>query len=140
MGYVQDYLIMEVAKRRAEQKKVTVDDLADDLQKHLSLRNVKCQQLQCNAEALEPATSTAKKIAGLKKLSDVREMLKNETPMDYRSYINNRAVTVEVSITVPAEVTKNQCERLLVKELGRKKCPVTHDELTGELVVDITEL
>lgn len=136
MGYVEDFLQMEMAQRRAEKKKITVDDLADDLHKHLSLRNVKCQQLQCNAESLEPATPTAKRIAGLKKLSDVRELLKNEAPMDYRSFINNRAVTVEVTLTIPAGVTKNQSERLLIKQLGREKRPVTHDELTGELVIE----
>lgn len=136
MGYVEDYLFMEMAKRRAEKKKITVDDLAEDLQKHLSLRNVKCQQLQCDEKALEPATSTAKKIAGCKKLSEVRQLLKKETPMDYRSFINNRVDTVEVTITEPVEVTKNLCERLLVKELGREKRPVTHDELTGELVIE----
>lgn len=135
MGYVEDFLHMELAKRQAEKKKTTVDDLADDLQKHLSLRNVKCQQLQCNAEALEPASPTAKKIAGLKKLSEVQELLKNEAPMDYRSFANMR-FTLEVSITAPAEITKNQCGRLIMKELGREKRPVTHDEQTGELIVD----
>ena len=135
MGYVEDYLHMELAKRRAEKKKTTVDDLAEDLQKHLSLRNVKCQQLQCNAEALEPASPKAKKIAGLKKLSEVRQLLKDETPMDYRSFTNMQA-TLEVTITAPAEVTKNQCGRLIMKELGREKRPVTHDELTGELIIE----
>lgn len=141
MGFVEDFLYMELAERRAKKKKTSVDDLAADLEKHLSLRNVKCQQLQCNSEALEPATSKGKKIAGLKKLSGVRELLKNETPIDYRSFHVNNQVAVEVSITVPAEVTKNQCERLIVKKLGREKRPVCHDELTGELIIeDISEL
>ena len=136
MGYVADFLIMDLNQQQAKKKKVTVDDLADSLQKHLSLRNVRCQQLQCNSAALEPATPTAKKIAGLKKLSEVQQLLNKETPMDYRSFYMSNRVTVEVTITQPAEVTKDQCERLLMKELGREKRPVTHDELTGELVIE----
>ena len=136
MGYVEDFLYMELARRRAEKKTTTIDDLATELEKHLSLRNINCQQLQCNNEALEPATPTAKKIAGQKSLSEVQQLLKDSTPVDYRSFQNQQVTTVEVTLTVPAPVTKIVCERLLVKELGRNRTPVTHDELTGELSVD----
>ena len=136
MGYVEDFLHMELARRRAEKKTTTIDDLATELEKHLSLRNINCQQLQCNNEALEPATPTAKKIAGQKSLSEVQQLLKDSTPIDYRSFQNLQVTTVEVTLTVPAPVTKIVCERLLVKELGRNRTPVTHDELTGELSVD----
>ena len=137
MGYVGDFLLMELAKRRAEKKTTTIDDLATELEKHLSLRSVNCQQLQCNNEALEPATPKAKKIAGKQCLAEVRDLLKGSKPMDYRSFRNIGVTTVEVTLTTPAPVTKNVCERLLVKELGRNKMPVTHDEMTGELTIDV---
>jgi len=139
MGLVEDFLYMELAKWRTEKKTATVDDLATELERHLNLRNVNCQQLHCNNAALDPPTPMAKKIAGQKSLSEVRKLLKGNSPMDYRSFYNQRVTTVEVTITEPAPVTKLQCERLLVKELGRKKMPVTHDEVTGELRFDITE-
>lgn len=44
-------------------------------------------------------------------------------------------VTVEVTITEPAEVTKLLSERLLTKALGRQKIPVEHDEETGDITI-----
>lgn len=135
MGYVEDFLHVELAKRRAEKLRTTVDDLAGELEKHLSIRNVSCQQLHCNNMALESATPMAKKIAGKNSLADVRELLKGGGPVDYNTIYNQRVTTVEVTLATPASPTRDVCERLLMKELGRSKVPVTHDERTGELVL-----
>lgn len=134
MGYVEDFLNMALEEMKGKKLKVTVDDLAEKLQEHLNLRNVKSRQLQCNSAELQPPTPTAKRISGLKKLSQVQQFLEKDTPMDYRLfYMNN--VTVEVTITEPAEVTKLLSERLLTKALGRQKIPVEHDEETGEITI-----
>lgn len=136
MGYVEDFLNMVLEEMKANKQKVTVDDLADKLQEHLNLRSVKSRQLQCNSAELQPPTPTAKSIAGLKILSQVQQFLKKDTPMDYRSFYMYNNVTVEVTITEPAEVTKNLSERLLIKALGRQKIPVEHDEETGEITIE----
>lgn len=136
MGYVEDFLNMVLEEMKAKKQKVTVDDLADKLQEHLNLRSVKSRQLQCNSAELQPPTPTAKSIAGVKKLSQVQQFLKKDTPMDYRSFYMYNNVTVEVTITEPAEVTKNLSERLLIKALGRQKIPVEHDEETGEITIE----
>ena len=100
MGYVEDFLNMALEEMKGKKQKVTVDDLAEKLQEHLNLRNVKSRQLQCNSAELQPPTPTAKRISGLKKLSQVQQFLEKDTPMDYRLfYMNN--VTVEVTITEP---------------------------------------
>ena len=135
MGYVEDFLYVELAKRRAEKLRTTVDDLAGELEKHLSIRNVSCQQLHCNNMALESATPMAKKIAGKNSLADVRELLKGGGPVDYNTIYNQRVTTVEVTLGTPASPTRDVCARLLMKGLGRSKVPVTHDENTGELVL-----
>ena len=141
MGYVEDFLYMELAKRRAEKLRTTVDDLASELEKHLTIRNVSCQQLHCNNSALESATPMAKKIAGKNSLAEVRELLKDSSPMDYNIMYNQRVTTVEITLGTPASPTTDVCARLLMKELGRSKVPVTHDESTGELVlVDTIEM
>lgn len=134
MGFVEDFLDMELAQRRAEKRKTTVDDLATELERFLNLRSVNCRQLQCNAAALEPATPTAKQIAGQKSLSEVRKFLKGNTVMDYQSFYSQRMTTVEVTLVEDASVTKNQCERLIVKELARKRIPVTHDEESNQVI------
>ena len=135
MGYVEDFLYVELAKRRAEKLRTTVDDLAGELEKHLSIRNVSCQQLHCNNMALESATPMAKKIAGKNSLADVRELLKGGNPVDYNTIYNQRVTTVEVTLGTPASPTRDVCARLLMKGLGRSKVPVTHDESTGELIL-----
>ena len=135
MGYVEDFLYVELAKRRAEKLRTTVDDLAGELEKHLSIRNVSCQQLHCNNMALESATPMAKKIAGKNSLADVRELLKGGNPVDYNTIYNQRVTTVEVTLGTPASPTRDVCARLLMKGLGRSKVPVTHDESTGKLVL-----
>lgn len=135
MGYVEDFLYVELGKRRAEKLRTTVDDLAGELEKHLNIRNVSCQQLRCNNTALESATPMAKKIAGKNSLAEVRELLKGSSPMDYNTIYNQRVTTVEVTLGTPASPTRDVCARLLIKELGRSKVPVTHDESTGELVL-----
>ncbi|XP_068689763.1 uncharacterized protein [Montipora foliosa] len=137
MGYIEDFMTMELENCPSEEK-ITVSDLATKLERHLSLRNVKCQQLQCNNNPLEPATANAKKIAGQKNLAGVRKLLENLTSTDcsHNSFFNQRMTTVEVTLTEPAPVTKSQCERLLIKEFGRSNIPVTHDELTGELIIE----
>lgn len=134
MGYVEDFLKMELDKH-GNNKKISVDHLATELERHLSLRNVKCQQLQVNDQALEPATQNAKRIAGLRDLAGVRQLLKNPGNSS-QSFYNQQMTSVAVTLVEPAPVTKSQCERLIIKELGRSKKPVTHDELTGELVID----
>ena len=134
MGYVEDFLDMELAKRRREKMKTTVDDLATELERYLSLRSINCRQLQCNSASLEPATPTAKQIAGQKSLSGVRKFLQGNTVMDYQSFYNQRMTTVEVTLVEDASVTKNQCERLIVKDLARKRIPVTHDEECNQVI------
>lgn len=134
MGYVEDFLKMELDKH-GNNKQISVDHLATELERHLSLRNVKCQQLQVNDQALEPATQNAKRIAGLKDLAGVRQFLKNPGNSS-QSFCNEQMTSVVVTLVEPAPVTKSQCERLIIKELGRSKKPVTHDELTGELIID----
>lgn len=134
MGYVEDFLKMELDKH-GNNKKISVDHLATELERHLSLRNVKCQQLQVNDQALEPATQNAKRIAGLRDLAGVRQCL-NNLGNSSQSFYNQQMTSEVVTLVEPAPVTKSQCERLIIKELGRSKKPVTHDELTGELVFD----
>lgn len=135
MGFVEDFLHMELPKRRAEKLRTTVDDLAGELEKHLNIRNVSCQQLHCNNMALESATPMAKKIAGKNNLAEVRGLIKDSSPMDYNTICNQRVTTVEVTLGTPASPTRDVCARLLMKELGRSKVPVTHDERTNELVL-----
>ena len=137
MGIVQDLLYLEIAKRRQEKTKaIMVDDLATELQNHLRLTNNKCKQLHVNEGSLEPASRTAKKFPGLKNLSQARALISKErsSPSGYQFLGNNG--TVEVTITGPLEVTKPQCERLLMKGLGRTKHPVTQDESTGKIVLE----
>ena len=134
MGYVEDFLKMELDKH-GKSERISVDYLATELERHLSLRNVKCQQLQVNNQPLEPATQNTKRIAGLGDLAGVQQFLKNPGNSS-QSFYNQQMTSVEVTLVEPAPVTKSQCERLIIKELGRLKKPVTHDEHTGELIID----
>ena len=140
MGYVTDFLDLELAKRRSLGQVTTpIDDLANDLEKYLKITNNQCQQLQVDEKALEPVTDQARQYSGLKDIAAARSLWQQRDGRDrgncFSNYNHNQKQVV-VTITGPTYVTKPQSERLLMRALGREKIPVTHDELSGRITVD----
>ena len=137
MGYVDDFIQLEVVQKRQrarkdERKSVNVDDLAAELHKRLKITNTKCQQLQLNENTLEGASNMAKNVSAKQNIAEARMLLGSQMT---RQWDYSRTSKAPSFTTAQHQfVSKDQSERLIRRGLARIKIPVTHDEKKGVVI------
>ena len=138
MGYVGDWLELEVMRlHRLGKVSTSITDLADDLHKYLHITNNKCQQLQLDDKAPEPANYRAQLYSGMKNMASAKSFWQGHQDFTDGRRAKNGQDSGVVTIIGPTVISKPQSERLVRKALAQKKVPVTHCEETDQIVADI---
>lgn len=141
MGYVDDFIQLEVIQKRQkarkeERKSVNVDDLAAELHNRLKITKTQCHQLQLDENTLEGASNMAKKVSAKQNIDEARMLLKNQMSRQWDYPRTSR--TPSFTTAQYQFVSKDQSERLVRKGLARSKTPVTHDEEKDAIIVSDT--